>query len=496
MPETTRREFIRRSLVAGSALTLTGTMACEGTTGSRQRHPNLIYVFPDQMRAQAQGFMGEDPVITPNLDRFATEGIVLNQAVSNYPVCSPYRAMLMTGMFPHSNGVLANCNTNGATNGYELRESSRCWSDVLREQGYSLGYIGKWHLDSPYKPYVDTYNNNENFAWNEWTPPHRRHSFDYWYAYGTYDNHNRPEYWTTDAPRSRRVAVDQWSPEHEADMAIRYIRNEGGTFRDPDRPFALVVGMNPPHTPYRMVPERYLQMYGDATPEELINRPNVNLKENSTGAQLARRQIRNYLAQVTGVDDQFGRILAELKATGLEEDTIVVFTSDHGNCLGCHDQVTKNVHYEESMRVPFIIRWNGTLKPRTDDLLISTPDIYPTLLDLMGFGPEIPEEVEGVSHAYLCLTGRGRRPASQLYMWVPYGEPALGRRGVRTHRYTLMISSNREGETEQVLHDNVNDPYQLRNIAGESRSIVQDLIESELDYWLGLTDDPWRASGV
>lgn len=493
MTPPTRREFLQASLAAAATgALLPGISGCAGDKSPPHR-PNLLFVFPDQMRGQAMGFMGEDPAITPNLDWFSTEGVVFTQAVSNYPVCSPYRGMMLTGLYPHSNGVLANCNTNGAENGYELPADARCWSDVLHENDYSLGYIGKWHLDSPHRPYVDTANNSEEFAWNEWTPPERRHGFDFWYAYGTYDNHDHPEYWTTDAPRSERTVVDQWSPEHEADMAIRFIRNEDGGFREDGKPWALVVSMNPPHMPYQRVPERYLEMYGDATSEELINRANVKLDENTSGAQLARRHMKNYLAQVTGVDDQFGRILAALKEAGLEEDTIVVFTSDHGNCLGSHDQVSKNVHYEESMRVPFIIRWTGTIEPRHDDLLVSTPDIYPTLLELMGMESQIPEEVQGSSRAPLILTGEGNRPTSQLYIWIPYGEPALGRRGVRTHRFTLSIEKTAEGVTSTFLHDNVQDPYQLENIAEERPEVVQRLVEEELHPWLRKTGDPWLA---
>lgn len=493
MTPPTRREFLQASLAAAATgALLPGISGCAGDKSPPHR-PNLLFVFPDQMRGQAMGFMGEDPAITPNLDWFSTEGVVFTQAVSNYPVCSPYRGMMLTGLYPHSNGVLANCNTNGAENGYELPADARCWSDVLHENDYSLGYIGKWHLDSPHRPYVDTANNSEEFAWNEWTPPERRHGFDFWYAYGTYDNHDHPEYWTTDAPRSERTVVDQWSPEHEADMAIRFIRNEDGGFREDGKPWALVVSMNPPHMPYQRVPERYLEMYGDATSEELINRANVKLDENTSGAQLARRHMKNYLAQVTGVDDQFGRILVALKEAGLEEDTIVVFTSDHGNCLGSHDQVSKNVHYEESMRVPFIIRWTGTIEPRHDDLLVSTPDIYPTLLELMGMESQIPEEVQGSSRAPLILTGEGNRPTSQLYIWIPYGEPALGRRGVRTHRFTLSIEKTAEGVTSTFLHDNVQDPYQLENIAEERPEVVQRLVEEELHPWLRKTGDPWLA---
>jgi len=494
MIDPTRRDFIKTSLAAAATgALLPGLNGCK-SNGSPRGRPNLLFVFPDQMRGQALGFMGEDPVITPNLDRFAGEGVAFTQAVANYPVCSPYRGMMLTGQYPQSNGVLANCNTNGAEHGYELASDARCWSDVLHDHGYSLGYIGKWHLDSPHRPYVDTSNNTENFAWNEWTPPERRHGFDYWYAYGTYDNHDHPEYWSSDAPRSQRIRVDQWSPEHEADMAIRFIRNEEGGYRDPEKPWALVVSMNPPHMPYDRVPERYLEMYGNATPEELINRDNVNLAEDSSGARLARRHLKNYFAQVTGVDDQFGRILAALSEAGLEEDTLVVFTSDHGNCLGSHDEVSKNVHYEESMRVPFIIRWTGTIEPRQDDLLLSTPDICPTLLELMGLAGETPDTVEGKSRASILLDGDGPRPTSQLYLWIPYGEPALGRRGVRTHRYTLSVEKAVGGEVSYVLHDNMRDPFQLVNIAPESEDLVQELMETELIPWLEKTQDPWLVT--
>ena len=491
MTDSTRRDFIKTSLAALATGALLPTSSACTDRATAPRRPNLLFVFPDQMRGQALGFLGEDPAITPHLDRFASEGVVFTQAAVNYPVCSPYRGMMLTGQYPHSNGVLANCNTNGAEHGYELAADARCWSDVLHDDGYSLGYIGKWHLDSPHEPYVDTSNNTEDFAWNEWTPPERRHGFDYWYAYGTYDNHDHPEYWATEAPRSQRTRVDQWGPEHEADQAIRFIRNENGEYRDAEKSWALVVSMNPPHMPYDRVPERYLEMYGEATPEDLINRDNVNLEGDTSGARLARRHMKNYLTQVTGVDDQFGRILSVLKADGLDENTIVVFTSDHGNCLGSHDQVSKNVHYEESMRVPFLVRWTGTIEPRRDDLLLSTPDIYPTLLELMGLPEQIPPAVEGTSRASILLEGEGVRPTSQLYIWVPYGEPALGRRGVRTHRYTLSVEKTAEGRVDHVLHDNVEDPFQLRNIAEENQALVQELMETELIPWLRRTRDPW-----
>ncbi|MHC4518654.1 MAG: sulfatase family protein [Planctomycetota bacterium] len=489
------RSWNRRHFLKAAAGGLVSACFAGGreSPGASRKPPNLVLVFPDQMRGQAMGFLNEDPVLTPNLDRFARKSLVLTSAVSNYPVCSPFRAMLMTGKYPHANGVLSNCNSNSAPYDCELRRSDRCWSDVLKDRGYSLGYIGKWHLDAPYKPYVDCENNRGATAWNEWCPTHRRHGFDFWYAYGTYDYHFTPMYWPTEATRDKPLKIRQWGPEHEADLAIEYVRNTDGQYRDPGKPFALVVSMNPPHTPYHLVPQKYLDQYKDKTPRDLINRPNVNLEGNTPGARLARKQMKNYFAMVTGVDDQFGRILAALKDNGLDEDTIVVFTSDHGNCLGSHEKPTKNVHYEESMRVPFLIRWPGKIEPRRDDLLISTPDIYPTLLDLMGFAESIPASVQGTSHASLFTTGKGPRPTSQLYMWVPVGQPAWGRRGVRTNRYTFVVSKTSGKPPEYVLHDNQNDPYQLKNIAPDRPEIVQQLT-GQLERRLRANNDPWLQS--
>jgi arylsulfatase A-like enzyme len=456
-------------------------------------HPNLLFVFPDQMRGSALGFLGEEPVLTPHLNQFAEQALVFTQAVANYPVCSPCRAMLMTGTYPHSNGVVGNCNSRTAPYDVELRAQARCWSDVLADQGYSLGYIGKWHLDAPHSPYVDTANNQGEVKWNEWCPPDRRHGFEYWYAYGTYDVHTRPMYWSTDAARDAFHYVDQWGPEHEADRALAYLRNEGGQYRDPERPFALVVSMNPPHMPYDLVPERYLQDYQGADVEEWCARPSIPPAQSRWGAYY-RQHIRNYYAMISGVDEQFGRILAGLEEQGLAEDTIVVFTSDHGNSLGMHEERSKPNPYEECMRVPLIIRWPGQIPPRHDELLFSAPDVYPTLLDLMGFDAHIPAEVEGTSHAAPARGAMARgamvpRPTSQLYLNIPPDQPWRGSRGVRTLQYTLVLS--REGDTEEgVLYDRAEDPHEVRNVAVEQPEVVQGL-RVELEEWLRVTRDPW-----
>lgn len=137
----------------------------------KQPTPNLVFIMADQYRGDAIGCIGKEPVKTPHLDKLASEGINFTNAISSYPVSSPARGMLMTGMYPIGSKVTGNCNSETAPYGVELSQNARCWSDVLKDQGYNMGYIGKWHLDAPYKPYVDTYNNRGKVAWNEWCPP-------------------------------------------------------------------------------------------------------------------------------------------------------------------------------------------------------------------------------------------------------------------------------------------------------------------------------------
>lgn len=484
MSQATRREFL--SAAAASAA------ACAGTDEAEAKRPNLVFVFPDQMRGSAMGFLGEEPVVTPRLDAFAREALALTQAASIYPVCSPYRAMLMTGKYPQASGVVSNCTNHSFAYGVELRQSDRCWSDVLADAGYSLGYIGKWHLEGPKEPYVESYNNEGKTAWNEWTPPERRHGFGFWHAYNTYDRHMAPWYWTTEMGRDDRLKVEQWGPEHEADTAIDFLENADGSYRDPEQPFALVVSMNPPHTPYHMYPDKYQTAMSEIADEELFARPNIPPEGTEFGDRY-RKNIRNYLTMIHGVDEQFGRILDALEAQGLAEDTIVVFTSDHGDCLGINGQVTKNNHYEESMRVPFLVRWPGEIPARQDPLLFSNIDIYPTLLDLLGLGDQTPAEVQGESRARLFRSGQGDRPTSQPYLKMPFQAPEQGRRGVRTERYTLMIE-RLEGEPGRaVLFHRQEDPYQLSDVAGERPEIVDRLVEEELKPWLERMQDPWRV---
>ena len=274
-----------------------------------QTPPNLVFIMADQNRGDALGCLGREPVKTPCLDNLASEGVLFTNAVSSYPVSSPARAMLMTGMYPLHNKVVGNCNSQTAPYGVELPQEARCWSDVLKDMDYRTGYIGKWHLDSPYKPYVDTYNNHGKVAWNEWCPPEGRHGFEHWIAYGTSDYHLNPRYWNATAPRDSFYYVNQGGPAYEADRAIEYIQAQ----KESKQPFALVVSMNPPHTGYELVPDRYKALYKDMDVEALCaNRPDIPAKGTEMGNYF-RNNILNYYACISGVDEQVGRIIETLK---------------------------------------------------------------------------------------------------------------------------------------------------------------------------------------
>lgn len=461
--------------------------------------PNILFIMADQWRGNAfPGVKNREPVKTPCLDKLARQGVNFTQAVSSYPVSSPARGMLMTGMYPHKTGVPVNCNSESAPHGVELHQDAVCWSDVLKAVGYETGYIGKWHLDAPHAPYVDTYNNHWNIKWNEWTPKEKRHGFDYWHAYGTYDWHLRPMYWDTDDSRENFKYYNQWGPEHEADKAIGFLRSRGKS----GKPFALVVSMNPPHTGYELVPEKYKKIYAALDVEKIArSRPDVPAADTPDG-KFFRRSIRDYYACMTGVDEQVGRIVDELKAQGIFDNTIVVFSSDHGDNMGMHNQRGKNICTENSMRIPLLITWPEKIKPRVDDkTLVAFADLAPTLLSLAGLKNRIPETMQTFDLSGAVLGEKSAPvPAWQPYYRMDMKDYKRGVRGLRDARYTYAISANfASGDNEnrapgnyETLYDREKDPYQMKNIAAENPKLCRKF-RAELAEFLKKTDDPFTV---
>ncbi|WP_255490593.1 sulfatase [Dysgonomonas sp. 511] len=487
-------------------LHLTGSLLAQ-----TDKHPNVIYVFPDQFRNHAMQFWNmdgfkehvnfrADPVHTPNLNQMATESVVLTSAHSNCPVSSPHRGTLLTGMYPHNSGVSLNCNQTRPIS--SLRQDVTTISDVYSQNGYQCAYIGKYHADhptpnNPQNP--GTYVSSQTPVWDAYTPLAKRHGFDYWYSYGTFDKHKSPHYWDTEG---KRHEIREWSPKHEADKVIEYLKET----RDQDKPFFLVWSVNPPHSPYRSLKdcmEEDYNLYKDIPLNELLVRPNINpkLKDKQECAPY-------YFASVTGVDREFGRVLETLKELGLDENTIVVFTSDHGETMASHVLDPKNSPYTESMNVPFLIRYPKVLKPRVTPLLLSSPDIMPTLLSLSGLKKDIPETVQGHDlSGFLKGTDlKEGSPAGVLYIRNVDGDKDKDgivtsyfpvARGIKTDRYTLAITIDRKKQVKSILFfDDVNDPYQMNNLQADKHKKEFNELCLQMGKLLKDAGDPWYTEKI
>ncbi|MDL2232718.1 sulfatase-like hydrolase/transferase [Ruminococcaceae bacterium OttesenSCG-928-L11] len=462
----------------------------------KKKQPNLLFIMPDEFRQMSMGFLGQDPTLTPCINRLAEESLCLPNAVSSYPVCSPYRASLFTGQYPWRNGVVGNCNTSTAQFGVYLSPGKTTLTDVLADGGYECGYVGKYHLDTPEPKdfdYIES-RRGDGKVWDAFTPPHRRHKINFWYSYGCNDKHFKPHYWHNDDKVEDVREVEEWAPAHEADVVMRYLKNEDDRLRDSDKPFALFWSPNPPHMPFDQVPDSYKALYADRTPEELLTRPNAlrepapEIPENQRAErdafrETATRHVANYFAAVSGIDEQVGKILDTLEHCGLAEDTIVIFTSDHGDMMGSHSLMYKGLWYDECFKVPFLIRWPGRIVPGKKDFFLNPADIMPTLLGLTGL--ECPTGVEGQNLA-AGLTADWTPARDEGY----YINPAVNARGVQDHRYYFVVVRDHHDEELTILYDREADPFQQENIAASHPEVVA-AMRGRLEEWLLRTDDVW-----
>jgi arylsulfatase A-like enzyme len=411
--------------------------------------PNIVIILPDQMRASAMGCDGNTQVKTPNIDRMAAEGIRFHRTYANVPVCCPARAILLTGTYPHVNGMLAN--------DLRLREEQVTLAEILRDAGYRTGFIGKWHLDGgPRDP---------GFV----PPGPRRQGFEFWAAYECHHRHFRPTYFR-DTPEP--ITVEKFEPEASCDFAVEFLRSQ-----PKGQPFFLTVQMGPPHDPYG-APEEYARQY---PPERIVPpenwQPNSEVSKPSANRAVGtaftpyipaggREEIAAYYAAVTAVDDQVGRLLRTLDELGFDENTIVLFTSDHGDMLGSHGLRRKRKPYDESARVPGIIRWPVRIPAgQVVETLFSHVDMPPTLLALAGI--EVPQDMQGADLSRVALGQTTDGPdAVLLQIFVPFHPDQVARpwRGIVTADYTYA----RFEEEPWLLFDRRHDPAELHNLVGDN----------------------------
>ncbi len=473
------------------ASVLAGCAAAE-----QPQQPNLLFIFADQMRQMSFGADKTDPAITPHLDSFARESLELTQAISSCPLSSPYRGMLMTGRYPFNNGVIGNCQSGNAAYGVTWRPGDTSFSDVLYKAGYSTAYVGKLHLTSPAP--------SDEKVYQAYTPVNERHHFEYWYSYGAEDTHLHPAYWIGNASEGDYKRFDEWSPEHEANVIVEYLKNSQ-LQRRPGRPFALFWSINPPHPPYDQVPQKYLDFYKDKTYKELLTRKNVrfdkaaadvaqHLGATRNAAQLAQRYAQHYFAAVTGVDEQVGRVLQALKELGMDKNTVVVFTSDHGEMMASHGLMSKNVWYEEAMRIPFAVRWPGKIKPSINRTAMFSPqDVMPSILGILGVQKDLPRKIDGKDFSPLFLGRDFNAPRQAFYFYNDIGQPNVGTRGLRTLTHTFVVAALRDGTYQYFLYDRTSDPLELRNVAPKNTELCKVILQ-HLVVELRSANDPWVAA--
>jgi arylsulfatase A-like enzyme len=412
----TRRQFIKVA-AASIPVAALGRRALAGP-----RRPNVVFVFADQMRAHAMGCAGNTQVITPNLDRLSAEGLLVTNAISCQPVCTPYRAQLMTGRYGHTTGVIHN--------DIRLPDSEIVISELMKKAGYATGYIGKWHLMGSRRNPVDKKN---------------RRGWDFWAVRNCSHRHSSPEYWLNDAKEP--VRVPGWEPDIQADLAVEFIK------RNRKAPFCLFLSFGPPHNPYK-APAKYVRMYEGRRP---VNRPNVPAGDT--------KNLLQYYAMTTSLDVCMGRISDALKEAGVSRDTILAFSSDHGDMLGSQGHRLKQRPWEESINIPFILRYPRAVEAgQRRDWIVSTVDVMPTLLGLCGI--PTPKGVQGRDYS---ATFRGEsgpeRDAAFLFNVHSGAGPGTDWRGIRTKEWTYAYHFS----GDWVMYDLKNDPHQLRNLVDAPR---------------------------
>jgi arylsulfatase A-like enzyme len=411
------------------------------------QQPNVVYVFADQWRVQATGYSGNHQVQTPHIDRLAAQSINFTHAVSGISVCCPARACLLTGQHAQTHGVFVN--------DVHLSDDAVSLGKVFKANGYETAYIGKWHVDGRGR--------------DGYIPPESRQGFDYWKALECTHDYNHSYYYAGDETKAR--LWEGYDAIEQTRDAQRYIQD-----RKDDGPFLLMLSWGPPHAPYQTAPPAYQAMYDS---EKIELRPNVPEEM----AAEARQWIAGYYAHCTALDDCLGELLATIEAAGLAENTIFVFTSDHGDMLGSQGESKKQRPWDESIRVPFLMRWPARFGSpgKRVEATIDTPDIMPTLLSLCDL--PIPESVEGLDFApYLHGEPDPADGAALIYCVHPFGQYTVAQggreyRGLRTRRYTYVRDLN----GPWLLYDNESDPYQLTNLVGNPAVAA---LQAELDTLL------------
>jgi len=488
---------------------ISSAMALPAAAWSAPAKPNLLIIMTDQQRWSALSCAGNGILKTPNLDRLASQGTLYLNAITPCPVCVPARTSILTGESMHGTGVTG----NDAAADTEL-DCGPSFDNLLAACGYSTEYHGKYH--APYRM-ARTYLNQVPYAGKRvpGAPSHRQQYLDYLDQHAPARRLKPGELMSKDFDRPYTPArldarfkdpnaefgqgeVFGWlhvPKEHSlsaytVDEAIHSLdRLKGG-------PFSLTCSIGPPHPPFLNV-SPYWGMYPDRDiplpknfEHDMTHSP---YRERAT--RMAPYHIRDnvrcglsiYYGMVKEVDDNVGRLLRRLDEHGLTNNTLVVFTSDHGEMMGSHGMGSKMVFYEESVHVPLMMRFPGRIQPGTlVEAPVSTMDLFATILDYLGV--DAPRR-EGYSL-------RGPSPDFRVSAWAGENVPNFM---VRTRDWKLIMAKNPASRARDALFHLKEDPYEMSNLLGEAGDRARygtqaDEMKERLLTWLDRAGSPLRAA--
>ena len=426
-------KIIQKPFILSVVISIMYLSACQS---GNDTPPNIVFVLADQWRAMDLGYAGNPQVHTPNFDKLAGESINFVNAVSTTPVCSPTRASLLTGQYPLTHGVFHNDKP--------LPDEALTFAEILKGKGYVTGYIGKWHVNGHAK------GENVRDGRTRPVPKERRQGFDYWKVHECTHDYNQSLYFDEENNEHQWEGYDAFS---QTDSAIQFIE------KNKDKTFLLYLSWGPPHNPYQTAPEKYVKMVDSVG---IALRPNVP----DTLAAIAVKELKGYYAHIAALDDAMGRLQETIQKAGIENNTLFIFTSDHGDMIHSQGMVRKQKPWDESVRVPFLLKYPKLLgkSGREERKPIGTVDVMPTMLGLAGV--ESPGTVQGINFsAYLKGDSALSVEGAMIMLPVPFHEWTYrkgGRdyRGIRSERYTYAITH----DGPWLLYDNEKDPWQQHNL--------------------------------
>ena len=463
--------------------------------------PNILFIYPDQMRYDAMGCSGNRVIKTPNIDRLSAEGVHFSEAYTSYPICCPFRASVMTGKYAQGHGMVQNH--------FPLKAGQTFLAEILRDAGYRTGYVGKWHLEGGPKP--------------GFVPPRRRFGFDHFVGFNRGHDYRSSIYYDDEG---RAYHSARYEPDYQTDQFLEFI--DAAARAEDQKPLFGYVSYGPPHFPMDM-PDHLRRIY---SPDEVPLPPGVPDPELQTKVQRHRTdilcggdprsghkshaahetkmvgepeteaEIREFIAEYYGmihnIDWNLGRILNRLDALGIADNTVVVFFSDHGDMCGQHGSFCgiKNQAYRAAMQVPLIIRYPARFKPqRTEAMVDVGVDMMATILDLCGL--DLPPGRD--SESYLpVLDGRSDQARDAVWYQVftqnggnpgefaPYAE-----RGIRTKDWLYV----RRRSERALLFDERADRGEQRNLVGDPDfADLMDSFDARIAAHMEATGDDWEMA--